>query len=352
MLSEFAKIFEHVERAVLMLQLSGEIIAANKAARRLMGDPLPHNITELFENGAPVGQRSLLNNLLSSKHLKVSAKLLRVGPCELDFALVEDQEQPLALVELNSLAAPDEPVQRHYYQRKKESLEAFLHSASHDLRSPLVGLRGFIDALKEDYGQQLDARGQEYIELILSSSRRIEKILSGLSEYIRLDRSLGDRSLINSARVLSEALLVMETDIRTRAAQINVVTDLPEIYCDPERIKAVFVNLIANAIHFTPRARNPQVVIGCQRHGEEYQFSVSDYGIGIEAKYLGKVFNPFFRVKAMREAEGSGLGLAIIKQIIEDHGGRVWAESDPGQGSCFYFTLSATTGDGAGDGND
>jgi len=122
-----------------------------------------------------------------------------------------------------------------------------------------------------------------------------------------------------------------------------VADNLPTIYCDAERIYQVFENLLVNAIKFTGSTKNPKIEIGYEDRGNFHQFYLRDNGIGIDPKYYRKIFETFHRLKEIEDEEGTGLGLPIVDRIVNNHGGKVWVESEPGEGSTFYFTIPMET---------
>jgi signal transduction histidine kinase len=135
----------------------------------------------------------------------------------------------------------------------------------------------------------------------------------------------------------------MASDLQNRLGssgiELVVAENLPTICCDGGRIRQVFENLVVNAIKFMGNTKSPRIEVRCEDRGEFFQFCVRDNGIGIDPQYHLTIFKKFHRLREIEDDEGTGLGLAIVKRIVNNHGGKVWVESEPGKGSSFYFVL-------------
>ncbi len=217
------------------------------------------------------------------------------------------------------------------------ALRHFTNAASHDLRAPLRAMRGFLGALAEDAGGQLDPGSRDYLERSIRASHRMDSLLSSLLVYARLQRPPSRRSVPCGA-----LLEQVSGDLAQQLAKLGAVLrvgDLPSVKGDPDRLYQLFLNLVSNAVKFR-RPERPNVVRVNAELGEgEAIFCVQDDGIGIADEHQCRIFEGFCRLQPERQYEGSGLGLAICKQIVEEHGGRIWVESEPGIGSRFFFTL-------------
>jgi PAS domain S-box-containing protein len=216
-------------------------------------------------------------------------------------------------------------------------LERFAYVASHDLQEPLRTVSSYLELLKRRYEGQLDERADKYIEYSVQAATRMRSLIQGLLRYSRLTSSSCQLSEIDSAEVAQEVVDTFRHLVDSGRAVISMGT-LPRVWFDRMLFTQVLQNLVGNAIKFceSPPA---QVDISAERCDGAWQFVVSDAGIGIEPQHLTRIFDLFQRLNTSDRFDGTGLGLAICERIIHRHGGRIWAESTPGEGSRFYFTI-------------
>jgi len=227
-------------------------------------------------------------------------------------------------------------------------LDAFAYSVSHDLRAPLRAVAGFSEVLLEDYADRLDKDGREYLNRVLAATDRMGGLIDDLLDLSRAARVELARSPVNlsqlSEHVVAE-LRAAEPD-GERSVEIRVEPDL-KAFGDPALLRLVLQNLIGNAWKFTAKKPDARIEIGSAAGDGEQVFFVRDNGAGFDMRYLDKLFVPFQRVHSFDEFSGSGIGLAIVWRIIARHGGRVWAEGEPGAGAAFHFTLPPRGDEGA-----
>lgn len=225
-------------------------------------------------------------------------------------------------------------------QQSNQDLDAFAYIASHDLKEPLRGLHNYSHFLLEDYADVLEADGVAKLGTMIRLTQRMEDLLDSLLYYSRLDRTELSMQTTDLNEVLGRVLEMLGLRLEETQAQIRIPRALPTVYCDRVRVSEVFGNLIANAIKYNDCAQK-WVEIGFLDSTEPTVFYVRDNGIGIRQKYIDKVFQIFKRLHGPKQyGGGTGAGLTIVKKIVERHGGRIWIESEFGQGSTFYFTLS------------
>jgi PAS domain S-box-containing protein len=223
-------------------------------------------------------------------------------------------------------------------KRSNEELEHFAYVASHDLQEPLRMVASYTQLLAKRYKGRLDSDADEFIAYAVDGSERMQELIQDLLAYSRA--GTGNKVLreISSERALEVALTNLQATIGESGA---VVTHdrLPTITSDATQLVQVFQNLIGNAIKYRS-ASIPRVHVGvADRGNDEWTFSVSDNGLGIEPQYFERIFVIFQRLHGREEFEGTGIGLAICKKMLERLGGRIWVESQPRLGSTFYFTL-------------
>jgi len=222
-------------------------------------------------------------------------------------------------------------------KRSNAELEQFAYVASHDLQEPLRGIAGMAQLLQKRYKGQLDNRADEFIDHMVDSTERMQKLINDLLTYSRIGRRGETIRLMEANTALKEAIKNLDVAIQEYGATITY-ENLPKVRIDATQFIRLFQNLIGNAIKFRSECP-PQIHVGVSDAGEFWKFSVQDNGIGIEPQYFDRIFQVFQRLHTRREYKGTGIGLAICKKIIERHGGRIWVEAQFGQGSTFYFTL-------------
>jgi signal transduction histidine kinase len=222
-------------------------------------------------------------------------------------------------------------------QRSNAELEQFAYIASHDLQEPLRMVASYTELLGEQYRGKLDDKADKYIGYAVDGARRMQLLIRALLDFARVSSQAKPLQLTDSTNSLTAVLAVMRTAIANSKAEI-VKGELPTIMVDAQQLEQVFQNLIANALKFRGE-RSPRVEIQAEISGGMWQFSVADNGIGIDKENAGRLFQMFQRLHTRDEYEGTGIGLAISKRIVERHGGRIWFDSVPGEGTTFRFTI-------------
>ncbi|MBL8099702.1 MAG: hypothetical protein JNK81_10995 [Anaerolineales bacterium] len=223
-------------------------------------------------------------------------------------------------------------------------LERFTYTVSHDLRSPLVTIKGFLGMLQKGIEENQPERINDNIQRISNAADKMESMLAELLELSRVGRVLNTRVRVNIAEVTKEAIELLNAHIAGKNIQIKIADDLPIVFADYVRLREVMQNLIDNAIKYSGSHPNPVVEIGSKKLGEEVFIFVKDNGIGVARPYYKKIFGLFEKLDP--NTDGTGIGLALVKRIIEWHGGKIWVESDgEGKGATFYFTIPENSKD-------
>lgn len=216
-------------------------------------------------------------------------------------------------------------------------LERFAYVASHDLQEPLRMVKSFLQLIEKRYKDKLDQKAHEYIEFAVEGADRMKMLILDLLEYSRVNTSQTEPEEVDLNIILKDLQLTYNNTLTESGGKI-IANDLPIVKGSKTQILQVFQNLISNAIKYRS---NQAPVINITWKDEEafYQFAVADNGIGIDPKFFNKIFIIFQRLHNREQYSGTGIGLAICKKIIEKHGGKIWVESEAGQGTTFYFTL-------------
>jgi len=222
-------------------------------------------------------------------------------------------------------------------ERSNSELEQFASIASHDLQQPLRVVTGYLQRLSRRYKGKLDADADECIAYALDGANRMRTLINDLLEYSRVGSHSKNFKPTDCEAVLSRTLTYLQLAIEESSAAVTH-DPLPTVMGDDLQLCQVFQNLIGNAIKFC-RVQPPHIHVSAEQNGNYWVFSVCDNGIGIDPQYTDSIFEIFKRLHSSVEYPGTGIGLAICKKIVERHGGRIWVESEPGNGSTFYFTI-------------
>ena len=227
--------------------------------------------------------------------------------------------------------------------RSNHDLEQFAYVASHDLQEPLRMVAAYTQLLAERYRGQLDENAEKYIAYAVEGALRMQALIQDLLEFSRLGRNGAGRITVECNGAAEEAMQNLRTAIEESGAAITCGT-LPAIQANRTHLVQLFQNLIGNAIKFRGE-RVPVITISAEREEKVTVFTVADNGIGIAPEHLELIFVIFQRLHAREEYAGNGVGLAICKKIVDQHGGRIWAESRPEAGTSFRFTLPTSPRD-------
>lgn len=224
-------------------------------------------------------------------------------------------------------------------RRANSDLEQFAYSASHDLLEPLRMVSIHLQMIQQQYGAQLEPRAHEYMSRAIGGAKRMGSLINGLQAYLTISAVESRLEPVDAGAVVAGCLELLEVAMVESGARVEF-EGLPAVPFHEVHLQLVFQNLIANAIRYRSELP-PHIRIGAARVEGEWRFSVSDNGVGIDPRYTSQIFGVFKRLQRYDESDGIGMGLAICKKIVERYGGRIWAESLPGKGSTFFFTVPA-----------
>src|ERR671916_2201803 len=230
----------------------------------------------------------------------------------------------------------------HELEATNRELEAFSYSVSHDLRAPLRSIDGFSQILLEDYSDELDEKGKDYLSRVRAASQRMGRLIDDILGLSRVTRGAMRRERVNLSSLAQEVAGELREARPDRGGEFTVQKGL-EVWGDPRLLRVALVNLMGNAWKFTEKEPEARIEFGqdeeLSRKGRVPVYYVSDNGAGFEMAYANKLFGAFQRLHGMEEFEGTGIGLATVQRVVHRHGGRIWAEGEVGRGATFFFTL-------------
>lgn len=224
-----------------------------------------------------------------------------------------------------------------------QSLDSFNYSISHDLMSPLNSITGLAGLLQTMYPEKIDREVLEIVNHIVGSVDKMSKLIKDLLSFSRQANVEITKRDVNMRELVDEVMRDISLSIPLSETEV-IIHDLPNAFCDTSMLKQVWTNLISNAIKYSQKKPDPRVEIGAVKENGHYVYFVKDNGAGFNMAHYNKLFSIFQRLHSDDEFAGTGIGLAVVKRIIERHDGRIWAESEIGKGSNFYFTLKEKEG--------
>lgn len=274
------------------------------------------------------------------KVFSVIARRVAVDPACTDMVIVELHDITRAKETEQRIQDLNERLQQHGADLEKanKELEAFTHSVSHDLRTPLRLTSKIAHMLLQDFGAQLPSGAQERVHLILDSVQEMGKLIEDLLSFSQVNREPMKRKRVDARRLANEALTELRDERQDRDVEV-VIDELPPVLADRALLKQVFLNLLANALKFTRPCKRAEIRVSFTQCKGQTVYLVRDNGVGFDMSHAESMFLVFHRLHRSHDFEGSGIGLALAKRIIERHSGRIWAEGETGSGATIYFTL-------------
>ena len=258
------------------------------------------------------------------------------------FAIARDvselQKAGQALQELNTSLERRVLERTASLEAANKDLEGFSYSVSHDLRAPLRAIDSFSNILLEDYSDKLDAEGQRLLQTVRRNTDKMAQLIDDILAFSRAGRKDVVLVAIDMKQLVEEVLAELIPAAGARQIEVRIAT-LPSAQADKAMLRQVLVNLLSNAIKFSAKREQALIEISGADDAGGTSYSIRDNGAGFDPAYSNKLFGVFQRLHSTNEFAGTGIGLAIVKRIIDKHGGRVWAESQPDQGACFHFSL-------------
>lgn len=349
----FQTLFDSLEDSILVLDYSGNMLRANPEAGRLFecaaadltGKSLydficedsKDTVQDMVEQASQGQNSEFAVKVVSSLEHEVNVEFKMTG------GIWDGKECVFGIARDISSRLTQQQEREHLIrvlEGKNAELERFTYTVSHDLKSPIVTIKGFLGLLAQSIEEQNKEEIVSNIEQINTAADRMAQLLHELLELSRIGRIVGTKQSISFNDVVKEALQMLQGRISESKVIMSVMPDMPQVYGDHKRLVEVVQNLIENAMKYMGNQAEPEISVGTYREEDsgEDVFFVRDNGMGISEKYSDKIFGLFETLDS--RSEGSGIGLAIVKRIIENHNGRIWVESKgEGQGATFCFTL-------------
>ena len=364
----FEGLFEFAPDAIVIVDREGRIVQLNKQAEKLFGYTreellgADHDmlVPERFKEEHLENRREYMSDP-RTRHMGTGMDLhgrrkdgsefpvdialghMQIGTDIVVLAVVRD------FTERKKWEKEIREVNEHLQRRTRElerankDMESFSHSASHDLREPLMIIDGFSRILLKKYGKEFDDHGKEMLSLITETAEKMNQLINDLLSFARISAKGVVKSDIDLRGLAQEVFEEMKPTMVGRRVKLDM-KDLPVAWGDPSMIRQVLVNLLSNALKFSRSKEKAKIEIGGSVEEGENVYYIKDNGIGFNNEQGEVLFGHFKRLHPMEKFEGTGLGLAIVKRIIEKHGGRVCAEGKPDEGAKFYFTLPGKAG--------
>jgi len=254
-------------------------------------------------------------------------------------AMLRLRRENAALLERLSLRTVELETANRELEVANRELEAFSYSVSHDLRAPVRTIDGLLNVIQEDFGADVPAEARQHIEAASAQATRMGELIEDLLRLSRLGREPLQKRSVDMGALVREVTDELRAAEAARDLEIRIGS-LPDTQADLSLLRQVWVNLIANALKFTRRREQALITIdGAEGPEGGRLYSIRDNGAGFDPQRAERLFGIFQRLHGAKEFEGTGVGLSIVRRIIEPHGGRIWAEGEPGRGAAFHFTL-------------
>lgn len=354
----YRRLFQYSNDAILILDVEGRVVDANRQAVRLFGYPREELVGRRSEelqspDATPNERRTLTGGGAILTEIEFRSRSGRVFPAEVSVSVLPLPDGAWIQTAIRDISerrlAERLAVERAALERANRELDEFASIAAHDMQEPLRKIQAFAERLAARVGSSLDEASGEDLRRLRAATVRLQRLVEGLLEYARLPADEAAFPRVDLGRVARETLGDLAVAIEATRAEIEV-GPLPEIEADRLQMGQLLANLVGNALKFHPPGEPPRVRITAalaRVEGIEVcRLTVADEGIGFDPAHLATILKPFRRLHGRGEFDGSGLGLAVCQKIAARHGGTIAVESAPGRGAAFTVTLPSRSARG------
>jgi PAS domain S-box-containing protein len=355
--ARFRTLLETSPEAMIVSNQRGEIAIVNSRAEQLFGYTRAELLGQKIETLLPERLRGIHLGHREAYYAKPVNRSMGAGrdlvglrkdgtefPIEVSLGPIETDQGPVVstvIVDITARKAAERELseRREALARSNEELEQFAYVASHDLQEPLRMVASYVQLLAQRYQGRLDSDADDFIRFAADGATRMKTLINDLLAYARVGSRGKPLQRVELVQVLEQALSNLAMAVNESRAEVTC-DRLPAVIGDAHQLAELLQNLIGNAIKFQSSG-SPRIHIGAEHRDGEWIVSVRDNGIGIDPQFRERIFVIFQRLHGREEYAGTGIGLAICKKIVTRHGGRIWADSEPGQGATFSFTVPA-----------
>jgi PAS domain S-box-containing protein len=353
--TRYRRLHETMRDAFVQLDMSGRIVDCNPAYQEMVGHARNQLLgmaeVELTPGRWHAAQADIIetqvvplgrSDVYEKEYIRADGQLF---PVELrTFLIRDDAQKPMGMWAIvrditerrqSELAREKAMIA---LQQSNEDLKQFAYVASHDLQEPLRMVASYTQLLAERYSDRLDEKAHKFIHYAVDGAARMQSLIRDLLVFSRVETCAQAFRMVDAQGALGTAVANLKTMI-DETGTLLITDDLPRVRADEGQLAQVFQNLIHNAVKFQNKSHAPRIHISAHLCDGCWHFAVQDNGIGIDSKYVNRIFLIFQRLHSHSEYPGTGIGLALCKRIVDRHGGRIWFESCPGEGTTFYFTI-------------